>query len=282
MPRHVHWELGYASHDSCLCVLTPSARNGRKGPMAVDLKKLLMRATALDVAEFYGTVLKFDVPDKGARGEMLEKERFEFALTALREEVEEFEDASDYLGQVDALVDIVYFAVGRLLEMGVPFGPAWDEVHRANMGKRRGGKGRDTEVDAAKPDGWTPPDLTWLLGPLEPFLAASRLSARKDEDYNRGPVRRDDYFPFGLTSYAHELHKKTLRLVSLAAGQRFERLDATPVTDTVEDTLLDLMNYAAYCWEWLKDREEQTAEQRATLKSPPPEDPNRGTTGMMS
>lgn len=67
---------------------------------------------------------------------------------------------------------------------------------------------------------------------------ALMLLSKKAEDYNTG-VERKDYFPFGLTSYSHMIHTKSLRLVSLCKS------DKDPNFESARDTLLDLINYAA-------------------------------------
>lgn len=89
-------------------------------------------------------------------------------LECMREELEEFEDAvrtQDLAAQLDALIDLVYFAKGTANMLG--FGPvwvkAWDEVQRANMSKKRGSTKRGHAVDAVKPEGWTPPNHEKIL-----------------------------------------------------------------------------------------------------------------------
>jgi hypothetical protein len=85
---------------------------------------------------------------------------------------------------------------------------------------------------------------------------AALLCIRKSEDYNQGMgiedihrVNRDSYFPFGLMSYAQVLHTKTQRLNSLAikgaAATNFE---------SATDTMLDIINYAGFAADWLKNR----------------------------
>lgn len=59
----------------------------------------------------------------------------------------------------DALTDLMYFAVGTGLEMGLPLDQFWAEVQRANMDKFPGGvvtKRADGKV--IKPEGWKPPN----------------------------------------------------------------------------------------------------------------------------
>ena len=73
---------------------------------------------------------------------------------------------------------------------------------------------------------------------LKACLEAMHLLSKKAQDYNTGVDRRD-YFPFGLTSYSHMIHTKSLRLVSLCKS------DKNPNFESARDTLLDLINYAA-------------------------------------
>jgi predicted HAD superfamily Cof-like phosphohydrolase len=54
----------------------------------------------------------------------------------MREEVTEFEEATDIVGQADAMVDLIYFALGTLVEMGVEPSRLFQIVQEANMAKR--------------------------------------------------------------------------------------------------------------------------------------------------
>lgn len=81
----------------------------------------------------------------------------------LREEVEEFEAAcitDDLVDQVDAVMDIMYLSIGALVEMGVAPEEVFNEVHKANMGKRfpDGKVHKMTSGKTAKPEGWKPPE----------------------------------------------------------------------------------------------------------------------------
>lgn len=103
----------------------------------------------------------------------LDEEALEFRLKFLREEVQEFEDAhraGDMKGAADALVDLVYVAVGTALMMGLRavWWSLWGRVQDKNMLKRRAGHAgeskRGSSLDVVKPEGWTPPDHTPDLG----------------------------------------------------------------------------------------------------------------------
>lgn len=53
----------------------------------------------------------------------------------LQEEVDEFRAAETLEGQADAMIDLMYFALGTLVEMGLEASPFFKIVHEANMGK---------------------------------------------------------------------------------------------------------------------------------------------------
>jgi predicted HAD superfamily Cof-like phosphohydrolase len=63
--------------------------------------------------------------------------------------------------QLDALVDLVYVAIGTAYLHGFDFNEAWARVHRANMSKVRvenvSDSKRGSTYDVVKPPGWKPP-----------------------------------------------------------------------------------------------------------------------------
>lgn len=61
-----------------------------------------------------------------------EKER---RIEWMREEIEELVAADSVVEQADAIIDLLYFAFGYLVEMGVPPSGVWNAVHAANMAK---------------------------------------------------------------------------------------------------------------------------------------------------
>lgn len=78
----------------------------------------------------------------------------------MREELDEFESATSIGKQADAMIDLIYLAVGTLVEIGVPPGRAFDLVHTANMSKLwpDGTSHIDSEGKVLKPPGWVSPD----------------------------------------------------------------------------------------------------------------------------
>lgn len=226
------------------------------------------------VAEFNREVVALPIPKTP---QVLGKQRRTWANAALQEELKEFNDAADagdVLEAADALIDLVYFALGRLVEMGVPATAVMDEVQRANMDKERGELSKrpgSMGHDAVKPAGWQAPDHAWLLGftladlrelrqlraeaaereALSPvWLRLQALREAKGKDYNDVPGGRDAYFPFGHFSYAHMVNTKNLRLQSLLAAMSKGR----PVNfEGILDTVEDLVNYATYYAEAMRD-----------------------------
>jgi predicted HAD superfamily Cof-like phosphohydrolase len=91
---------------------------------------------------------------------LLEKTRVGKRYNWMIEELEEFHRAGSIHDQADAMVDLIYFALGTLVEMGVRPGRLFDIVHEANMKKLwPDGKvhyAQDGKV--MKPPTWTPPE----------------------------------------------------------------------------------------------------------------------------
>ena len=230
---------------------------------APTINKALVAAVVsrmlLGVEKFQQDVIAFPVPETP---KLLSKKRGEWAVGAIQEELTEFEQAladKDILEAADALIDLVYFALGRLIEMGIPPQMVFDEVQRANMDKERGELAKrpgSQGYDAIKPEGWLPPDHSRLLtvtaetldkaaryDTMSPVLQkVVELRAKKGQDYNAGPQLKD-YFPFGHVSYAQMVHLKTTRIHSLLAvlaqGKK-------PNFEGLLDTLEDLINYTTF------------------------------------
>ena len=81
-------------------------------------------------------------------------------IACLREELEELivaANESDLPAMADALVDLVVFAKGTAVMMGLPWAALYDDVMRANLAKVRGVGKRGHKVDLVKPPGWQPP-----------------------------------------------------------------------------------------------------------------------------
>lgn len=93
------------------------------------------------------------------------------------EELSEFMKANEegsLVDAADALVDLVYVAMGMAHAMGLPFDDLFPIVHKANMAKQPANDAirsmRGSQYDVVKPIGWEPP---------EPMLLAIIQTAQK-------------------------------------------------------------------------------------------------------
>jgi predicted HAD superfamily Cof-like phosphohydrolase len=78
----------------------------------------------------------------------------------IEEEAQELREATTIEDQADAFIDVIYFAIGGLVNLGVRPGPLWDIVQSANMAKLwPDGRPRFREGDGKviKPKGWEDP-----------------------------------------------------------------------------------------------------------------------------
>ena len=131
-----------------------------------------------DVKDFHQKfgLLCHDTPGHLSRRKL--GERIEF----LSEELNEFIEAcktQDLAEQADALVDLVYVALGTAVMLGLPWDELWADVQRANMAKVRGVGKRGHAVDCVKPPGWSPPQGHAIL------LAAGYDQASRHEERHR-------------------------------------------------------------------------------------------------
>ena len=119
--------------------------------------------------EFINAVINFNkeilgIQQRIIRG-MQETEQ-EITLKCLAEELAELKQAIDnasIVDQVDAIVDLVYFAFGALYKIGLTpeqINACCMAVHSANMSKKRGvnAKRATGAADAVKPKGWVSPE----------------------------------------------------------------------------------------------------------------------------
>jgi len=104
---------------------------------------------------------KIDIPSNS--------ELINFRTAFLMEELAEYTNAitkKDAAGALDALVDIVYIALGTAWLFNLPFEKAWTEVQKANMSKIRAkdktGK-RGTKFDVVKPKDWKAPNIEKII-----------------------------------------------------------------------------------------------------------------------
>lgn len=125
-----------------------------------------------DVGDFhrkFGLHTSDDAP--GPTGAENDAELINFRIKFLSEELEEFElgwDQDDHAQMADALIDLVYVAMGTAHLLGYPWEQLWSDVQAANLAKERAASDgsnskRGSSFDVVKPEGWTPPDTAAVL-----------------------------------------------------------------------------------------------------------------------
>lgn len=122
-----------------------------------------------DVGRFHR---KFGLPtfDPSRPTSPLDHETLSFRIAFMREELNEFieaADAEDAAGMFDALIDLVYVAMGTAHLAGFPWEAGWALVQRANMAKVRATSAseskRGSSLDVVKPEGWNAPDIAGVI-----------------------------------------------------------------------------------------------------------------------
>jgi predicted HAD superfamily Cof-like phosphohydrolase len=125
-----------------------------------------------DVGEFHQKFGLHDVIWQSDPGPTeITPELLDFRIRFLKEELQEFIDGSeamDHIQMADALIDLVYVAMGTAHFFGYPWQALWNDVQRANMAKERAaGDGsnsaRRSSWDVIKPEGWKPPQTEQVL-----------------------------------------------------------------------------------------------------------------------
>lgn len=124
----------------------------------------------LDVQNFHE---KFQIPCS-LEPCLPDEETATFRLNRLQEEVNEYDEAiqeGDMAKACDALVDLVYIAIGNALIHGYPMAEVWSRVHKANMAKVRATSAdqsrHGTTLDIIKPEGWVPANFDDLFPKVE-------------------------------------------------------------------------------------------------------------------
>mgnify|MGYP005992580439 FL=1 len=190
------------------------------------------------VVEFQTKVLGnrpyFDNPDL---------KEYKFMVDTLEEEIQEFKDGyanNSFNEMADALIDLIYFALGHSYRMGINFNDNFLLVHKANMQKIKANTDRG-ETDAEKPEGWQEPKFKPLVKMPQLFIDAAEVQQEKDKDYNNKNSRRE-YFPFGLKSYIQMIWIKVLRMVNVVDKDKV-------FNEPLHDSIIDLVNYASFLYD---------------------------------
>ena len=110
--------------------------------------------------------LKFGITSRHMRWTDEEKD---FRIVAMQEELDEYMDAETKEDELDALLDLVIFAMGTAERQGMleVFEEGFRRVMRANCNKNVGknAKRGNFQIDLVKPEHWTAPVLIDLVQP---------------------------------------------------------------------------------------------------------------------
>ncbi|AAX84877.1 hypothetical protein [Xanthomonas phage Xp15] len=123
------------------------------------------------IFQFNKQVLNLNEPEL----RLLNAQELEWSKKAVLEELEEFIQAhrqQDFVGAVDAVGDLVYFAIGFFFRMGLTpdqVNQVMMAINDANMEKKLGkvaARNIDGVADATKPEGWVGPEerIAAILG----------------------------------------------------------------------------------------------------------------------
>lgn len=137
-----------------------------------------------DVGDFHHKFGLHSVNHNGAGPQETNDELLRFRIKFLLEELTEYVEALggsleaevrlplpieniDHAQAFDALIDLVYVALGTAHLQGYPWSDGWRLVQMANMAKVRAQSAeeskRGTAFDVIKPPGWIAPDIESLL-----------------------------------------------------------------------------------------------------------------------
>ena len=111
----------------------------------------------------YESVLKFHQVfghPVSEKPRMIDSERVQKRALWFREEIDEFICSTSLEDQADAIIDLIYFAFGALVEMGVKPQQLFDIVHNANMKKLwpDGLPHYNSDGKVIKPNDWKDPE----------------------------------------------------------------------------------------------------------------------------
>ena len=95
---------------------------------------------------------------------MLEKSRVSKRGKWMQEELDEFFESGNLYEQADAMIDLIYFALGTLVEMGLPPDELFSVVHEANMAKlwEDGAPHYNADGKTIKPVAWVDPEAKFI------------------------------------------------------------------------------------------------------------------------
>ncbi len=135
---------------------------------------LIRRLDEISAADLFNRVSefnsKFGIPVTASPDFQLPYALQRLKIVHMKEELDEYQEAvetGDMVKAFDALIDLVYVALGAAYSHRFPFNQGFARVHDKNMLKERALKASDSKrgskFDVVKPAGWTPPVLDDLI-----------------------------------------------------------------------------------------------------------------------
>ena len=112
------------------------------------------------INESYGLVKIFQSQAKqpvSNKPTFLSQDRVSIRYTWMKEELEEFFEAQNIYEQVDSIIDLLYYALGTLVELGVEPDELFILLHEWNL-KKLDKICFDESGKVLKPEGWEHPD----------------------------------------------------------------------------------------------------------------------------
>lgn len=133
-----------------------------------------------DIVTFHN---KFEIPQAKTPTLNVAEGLMDFRVKFMKEELDEFVEAllvNDRVQAFDALLDLVYVAMGTAYICRFPWERGWQIVQEANVTKQRvkcaEDSKRGSKYDVVKPEGWVAPDRE-----LELILELYEIQIRKSE-----------------------------------------------------------------------------------------------------
>jgi predicted HAD superfamily Cof-like phosphohydrolase len=181
---------------------------------------------------------KFGLPYEDIPRKLPEEEQ-RFRILCLREELEEYETAvasEDLEEQFDALIDLVYFALGTAHRNGFEWDKGFERVHKANMLKTVDSfrQRRGFELEVTKPIDWKPPVLSDLIA----VDTCSKLKPNQFTGKYTGLITLDGVDASGKTTLAK-------RIIELTGGEYIHLTWSPELEKVMHNYRTSAIHYAA-------------------------------------
>lgn len=173
-PKDFHRDTARRIVDTAFPKFTTNDKGALMRVIVRELRANIACATS-DISDFH---VKYGLTYDGPPRE-LDETTSDFRVKFMQEELDEYRAAvysGDLASQFDAIIDLIYVALGTAYLQGFPFGEGWREVHRVNMTKVRAQNASDSKrgstIDVVKPANFVPPDIDSIIEKRAAYFAA--------------------------------------------------------------------------------------------------------------